>query len=88
MSNSGSTEGHYGSPSQALKPNITMNASNFDVITNFAAQTGTDLLFTVNLFPHDDASGAWNPTNFMTLLEYAVAHNSSVAGWELGEMGC
>ncbi len=65
-----------------------MNASNFDVITNFATQTGTDLLFTVNLFPHDDASGAWNPTNFMTLLEYAVAHNSSVAGWELGEMRC
>ncbi len=85
MSNSGS---NAASPSQAFAPNATMNASNFDVITSFAAQTGTDLLFTVNLFPHDDASGAWNPTNFMTLLEYAVAHNSSVAGWELGETRC
>jgi len=67
------------------RPVVIMNDTVFDGLVDFVKAVNWDLIFGANLGTYRTAEGAWDPSAFQSLLEYAVSEKGyELAGWELG----
>ena len=63
---------------------LVMNNTVFDGLHDFTKTVGWDLIYGVNLGTYRNSQNEWVDAAFSSMLDYVIAKNYSIFGWELG----
>ena len=61
-----------------------LNATHWNALYSFGQQAGAEIVFGVAFGANTSSKYVWDPTNAASLIDYMVAHEQQVFGFELG----